>query len=205
MVCLILVAFGCQKGEELSIIEETTTTTVSEDGSYKGCPSCPTPSLYANPSLILLEDQCPIPFADEEDAACIAEDNPYMMEIFISNGNLGIFSLKRNPFYEGLTLTQGAIRWRMKNGSWSSDCGSSYVFDDGVAINSNYLVELEVKNIMDVVVINTSLCFNVDENQIIRNCETQEIINFECNIPSDLPAPQQLPNDPGGTLAIILF
>lgn len=209
MVCLILVAFGCQKEEELSIIEQTPTT-LNEDGSNKciPCPIVATLGASVSPTFLGNEESyCSIPFAAEEDAACIAESHPYMLELFISNGSLGIFSIKRNPFHPGLTLTQGTIRWKMKNGSWSSDCSSSYVLED-VVTNSDYLIELEVTNTQGVVMIGTSLCFNVDENQVIRNCATHEIINFTCDIPidaTDIPVAMDLPSDPGGAFAIILL
>ena len=201
MVFLILAAFGCQK-EELSTIEATPTT-VGEDGSYKGCPLCPVPSLFANPTLLLPDGHCSIPFTSEDNAACIAEDNPYMIELFISNGNLGIFSFKRNPFYAGVTLAQGSVRWQMKNdGNWS-DCGS-YVFDD-FTINSDYLIELEVRNGINAVVASTSFCFNIDENNVVKNCATNEVLNFTCEADPGTPQVQDLPSDPGGTMAIILF
>lgn len=217
MACLIFVIFGCQKGEELSIIEATPTT-IGEEGSYK-CVGCLNdPGTFVNPASMV--DVCSISNVSIYDALCMGENNPYAIELFLSAPIGGAtLRFKRNNDFNGINLSAASVKWRIDTGTstntanntswtgWSSwsDCGN-HTFD--VNVNKQYKVALEMKNISDHLLIDSEFCFEFDDDNEAVYCGTNIPLEMDCVGNYDPPVSTGLDNDDtgglGGTMAVIM-
>lgn len=152
MACLIFVIVGCQKGEDLSIIEATPTVT-GEEGSYKGLGS------FANTPMYM----CSI--EDLDDPSCMGDNDKYAVNIWVSNNTVEL-SLERNPNYIGNNTADLGVLWQIDNSpNWSS-CGYS---STTVGIGATQ-VSLRAYNAYGSLVVSSDFCFYLDGNDNAVNC-----------------------------------
>lgn len=163
MACLIFVIVGCQKGEDLSIIEATPTT-VGEEGSYKGAGNFSNTPMY----------MCTINNID--DPSCMGPNDKYAINLWVASDNTLELNLERNPNYTGNNSSDLGVLWQIDNSTNWHSCGYS---STTVGIGATQ-VKLRAYNAYGSLVVSSDFCFYLDADDNPIDCANGSLLEV-CN------------------------